>query len=428
VRITLDYDREGLDVDVPDENRIAVLRMPDVRPMGDGRSGVASALEVAAGTAPLVEVARGRKNACVVISDVTRPVPNDKLLPPILADLQRAGIPRYEITILIATGLHRPNEGAELEEMVGRELPKQYRFVNHVARARDTHEYLGETEHGLPIWVDKTYAQADLKITTGMIEPHLMAGYSGGRKSILPGIAAAETIMAWHTPRFIESPAATSGVLEGNPVHESATAFANRVGIDFIVNVVLNPQRQIIGAFAGDMEESFLEGCQFVDDIVKQPLPALADIVVTSSAGYPLDTTFYQAIKGLTGALPAVRRGGTIIMAAGLRQGVGGPEFTEQIFSIKSLDAFMESIPPGGPAEIDQWQTEELAKVKRHADVMLYSDGIPRSLQSRLFVEPVESVEAGIERARCRLGRDAKIVVIPQGPYVIPCNSVREEA
>jgi len=257
-------------------------------------------------------------------------------------------------------------------------------------------------------------------VATGMIEPHLMAGYSGGRKSILPGIAAAETIMAWHTPRFIESPKATYGILDGNPVHESSTEFAKRVGIDFIVNVVLNKRRDIIGVFAGDMEEAFREGCQFVDDTVKVSLPEPADIVVTSSAGYPLDTTFYQAVKGLTGALPAVKAGGTIVMVAGLRDGIGGREFIDQILSIESLDAFMTDITSGAPTVIDQWQTEELAKVRRHADVMLYSDGIPSNQQARLFVEPVESVEAGIERALSRHGQDAKIVVIPAGPYVIP--------
>jgi len=420
MRITLDYHREGIEVDVPDRNLMAVLRMRDVRPLGDARAAVSSALELPAGSPPLVKLARGRKSVCVVVSDITRPVPNHDLLPPILADLERAGISRDRITILVATGLHRPNEGAELAEMVGPDLPKQYRFVNHFARERDTHAHLGETEHGLPILVDKTYVQADLKVATGMIEPHLMAGYSGGRKSILPGIAAAETIMAWHTPRFIESPKATYGILDGNPVHESSTEFAKRVGIDFIVNVVLNKRRDIIGVFAGDMEEAFREGCQFVDDTVKVSLPEPADIVVTSSAGYPLDTTFYQAVKGLTGALPAVKAGGTIVMVAGLRDGIGGREFIDQILSIESLDAFMTDITSGAPTVIDQWQTEELAKVRRHADVMLYSDGIPSNQQARLFVEPVESVEAGIERALSRHGQDAKIVVIPAGPYVIP--------
>ena len=228
------------------------------------------------------------------------------------------------------------------------------------------------------MWIDSRYVEADLKITTGLIEPHLMAGFSGGRKLICPGLAALETVKVWHGPDFLEHPKADCGILDGNPVHEENTWIARLAGCDFIVNVVIDTERRPLVLVAGDMEQAFLEGVEFVRKVVVDTVPEPVDVVVTSSAGYPLDTTFYQAVKGLTGALPIVKQGGTIILAASLSEGIGSPEFQRLFDENPSLDVFIERILGKDYFVMDQWQLEELAKVCRKAKVKIVSDGLPR--------------------------------------------------
>ena len=420
MKIRLDYDRAGLEVEVPDRNLMAVLTMNPATPLADPGQAVAESLEKPIGCKPLVEIARGRRNACVVVSDITRPVPNKVILPPLLRALERAGIARSDITLLIATGLHRGNEGAELAEMIGADTARNYRVVNHMGRDMSTHRSLGKTPTGLPIYVDKTYLDADLKITTGLIEPHLMAGYSGGRKSILPGISHVDCIRIWHSPRYIESPNARNGNLVDNPVHAEAVHAARMAGVDFIVNVVMNEKRRVLGVYSGHVDAAFAEGVKMVDRVVKARLPQEADLVITTSAGYPLDLTYYQSIKGVVGALPAVRQGGTIIMAAGLTEGYGGPEYSSLIRDFRTLPDFMREVMKPEFFVIDQWQLEELGMVKRKSDVWVYSRGLTKEQLDRGFVKPLDSVEQGIELAQAKYGPDMKIVVIPEGPYVIP--------
>jgi nickel-dependent lactate racemase len=420
MKIHLDYDRNGLDVQVPDRNLLAVLAMNRAWPLRDPGHAVPVSLEVPIGSRPLSEIARGKRTACVVVSDITRPVPNKVILPPLLRALERAGIARSHITLLIATGLHRPNEGAEIVEMLGAGIARRYRVVNHVGKDPSTHRFLGRTPTGLPIHVDKTYLDADLKITTGLIEPHLMAGYSGGRKSILPGIASVDSVRPWHSPKYIESPTAVNGNLADNLVHEEAVAAAKMAGVDFIVNVVMNEKRKVLGVFSGDLDAAFAEGVKRVDKVVKVRIPERADLVITTSAGYPLDLTYYQAIKGVVGALPAVKEGGTILMAAGLTEGLGGPEYTGLVGRFKSLADFMREVMKPDFFCIDQWQLEELDMVKRKADVWVFSRGLSRETLSRCFVTPLNSVEEGISKALAKYGPDMKIVAIPKGPYVIP--------
>ena len=238
MRVALSYGREGLEVDLPDANLVKCLGYREAEPLADPSGAVSAALASPTGAAPLADLARGKKNACVVISDVTRPVPNPVILPPILRTLEESGIPRARILILVATGMHRPNLGDELAEMVGAETATNYRIENHDGLNRQQHAYLGESPRGVPVWIDSRYVEADLKITTGLIEPHFMAGFSGGRKLICPGLAALETVRVWHGPKFLEHPNARVGVLDGNPVHEENTWIGRRAGCDFIVNDV----------------------------------------------------------------------------------------------------------------------------------------------------------------------------------------------
>ncbi len=303
--------------------------------------------------------------------------------------------------------------------MVGAEVAANYAVENHHGTVLSEHTYLGESPRGVPVWIDSRYVKADLKITTGLIEPHLMAGFSGGRKLICPGLAALETVKVWHGPAFLEHPNADCGILDGNPVHEENTWIGRHAGCDFIVNAVIDAERRPLALVAGDMEEAFLEGVAFVRGVVVDTVPAPVDVVVTSAAGYPLDTTFYQAVKGLTGALPIVKQGGTIILAASMTEGIGSPEFASLFHAHENLEIFVERILGRDYFVLDQWQLEELAKVCRKARVKIITDGLPADTIDGLFVESAPSVEVAVAESLAEYGPTATIAVIPKGPYVL---------
>ncbi|HEV3004018.1 MAG TPA: nickel-dependent lactate racemase [Pirellulales bacterium] len=419
MRVHLEYGRTGLDVELPGERLVRSLAYQPAPPLADPVAVLHERLARPTGTLPLAELARGRRSAAIAICDITRPVPNQLILTPILAALAAAGIPRERTMILIATGLHRPNEGDELVELVGREIVENYRIENHHGKALAEHTYLGPSPRGVPIWIDSRWVEAELKIATGLIEPHLMAGFSGGRKLICPGLAALETVKVWHGPHFLEHPRADCGILDGNPVHEENTWIARRAGCDFIVNTVIDAERRPLAFVAGDMEQAFLEGVAFVRGVVTDTVAEPVDVVVTSAAGYPLDTTFYQAVKGLTGALPVVKQGGTIILAACLTEGIGSPEFQGLFTEHENLDAFVERILGKDYFVMDQWQLEELAKVRRKAKVKVVSHGLPAETLDRLFVESAPSVEEAVAESLAQYGDGATLAVIPKGPYVL---------
>lgn len=421
MRVRLAYDRAGLGIALPDDHVAATLDVKRAPPLPDPAAACAEALKRPFGGPPLRELARGRRDACVVVSDVTRPVPNAVLLPPLLAELEAAGLPRVRILLLVATGLHRPNVGPELREVVGAFVFENYRIENHDARALDTHLDFGRTPQGVPVQVDRRFAEADLRIVTGLVEPHLMAGYSGGRKAVLPGVSSAESIMAFHSPPLIEHERSRTGRIEGNRVHAAALEAARRVGVHFMLNVVINRRREPVGFFAGDLEAAFDEAVALGRSISAADLDEPADVVVTTGGGHPLDTTWYQAVKGVAAAMPAVREGGTILIAAGLREGLGGPEFTRLCLETDDIETFMRRLREPGFQVIDQWQLEELGIALRKARVMLYTDGLDADVRERLCVEAVDSVEAGVATCVERYGPNTRIVVIPPGPYVNPC-------
>lgn len=419
MRVKLEYGKSGLEVELPDSRVVRTLAYKDATPLPDPASAFLHALQQPTGTPPFAELVKRRRDACILICDITRPVPNELMLRPMLQILESSGIPRSRITILIATGLHRPNEGEELVELVGAYIAENYRCENHHGKVLAEHTYLGKSPRGVPIWIDSRYVEADLKITIGLIEPHFMAGFSGGRKLICPGVAALETVKVWHGPAFLEDPKADSGILAGNPVHIENTWIGRRAGCDFIANVVIDSQRRPLKFVAGDMEDAFYEGVDFVRGIVRDTIDSPVDIVVTSGAGYPLDTTFYQSVKGMNGALPIVKQGGTIVLAASLTEGIGSPEFESLFEEHASLESFVERILGNGYFVMDQWQMEELAKVCRKAKVKLVSDGLPAETVNRLFVESAPSVEVAVQECLDQYGPNATIAVIPKGPYVL---------
>ena len=403
MRYHLEYGRTGLDVDLPESNVVKCLGYRPAEPLADPQAALCRLLARPMGTPSLAELAKAPRDACILISDVTRPVPNALILPPLLATLEHGGIPRKQITILVATGLHRPNVGDELVEMVGREVAGNYRVVNHHGKERAEHSYLGKSPRGVPIWIDSRYVQ-------GRSEDHHRPDRAAlhGRilrraEADLPGHRRPGNDQGLARSRFPRTPAARSGCLEHNPVHEENTWIARRAGCDFIVNTVIDSQRRVLKLVAGDMEAAFQEGVEFVRSLVVDTVPEPVDIVVTCSAGYPLDTTFYQSVKGMVAAVAIVKPGGTIMMAASMTEGIGSVEFRKIFHDHPTLEGFMERILGKKYFVPDQWQLEELAKARRKAKIIAVTDGLPPATLNRLFVEQAAERRAGRGRSPGRV-------------------------
>ncbi len=396
---TLRYGRDGLEVELPEGNVAHVLRQRPLPTLDDPMAATRDALAQPIGAAPLAEIARGRRDACIVVSDLTRPVPNAVILPPVLETLADAGLPPERVTILVATGLHRPNTEAELREMLGDEvMASGCAIVNHDARADGEQMDLGRTARGTPALVDRRYVEADLKILTGLVEPHLMAGYSGGRKAICPGIAGRDTIMVFHGPALLEPPAARAGNLVANPVHEEALAVAGLAGgADLIVNVTIDERRAITGVFAGEMRAAHVAAMARCEAQTKVVLDRPADIVVTSGGGYPLDLTLYQSTKGIVAAGPICRDGGTIIIAQQNAEGLGSDDFAALI-TCGDVHACIRDALAGTPIRIDTWQLHVVEKVLRRCRVISISD-LPERDAGRMPFARAETVEEAVAQA-----------------------------
>jgi lactate racemase len=292
------------------------------------------------------------------------------------------------------------------------------RFRNHVARSPEEHRHLGRTARGTEIWLDRGYLEADLKIVTGLVEPHLMAGFSGGRKGICPALAGVETMRSLHGPRMLEDHLGP-GILDGNPFHEELLEIARRAGSDFLVNVAIDRERRTTGVYAGDLEAAHAAAVAAVEREVRVDLDAPADVVVTSAGGAPLDGTLYQSIKGLVGALNVVRRGGTIVLAAEIAEGVGSTEFVSLLGSMRPGREFMARIESPGFFVVDQWMAQHLDQVLRKARVAIVSSGLDPAAVAHLPIELHATVEDAVATALARAGRTATVAAIPEGPYVL---------
>jgi lactate racemase len=418
MKIHLAYGKRGLDVEVPEKNLAKVLSLGSTPPLADADKSIEQSLLNPIGSQPLGHLAKNARSVCIAVCDITRPVPNRRLLSPVLRTLEQSGVRRESITILIATGLHRPSTPAERELMLGADILSSYSIVDHRASVREEQAYLGETKRRTPVFIDKRYFEADLKLTIGFIEPHLMAGFSGGRKLIAPGCAGETTIKVLHSPSFLDDPLCCEGSIEKNPLHRELMEISGMAGHNFMLDVSLDANRNITGVFAGQPEQAHAVGVQAVRAFVRATLPVQADIVVTTSAGFPLDLTYYQAIKGMTAALPVLRKGGMLILAAECAEGLGGKRFSTmatRFQTAQEFDAWIHS----QPVEIDQWQLQECVKAARNADVVVVSGGIPEEQRGKLFVQSASSVEEAIERGLRKLGPDATIAVIPKGPYTL---------
>jgi nickel-dependent lactate racemase len=418
MRIRLAYGKNGLDVEVPERNLAKVLTIGTVPPLNHPEGIIEQSLQSPICSPPLGMLAQQAKTVCIAVCDVTRPAPNKQLLPPVLRILEQNGVKKENITILIATGLHRSSTPEELDLILGADILGHCNVVDHHASVREEQSYLGTTTKNTPVYVDKRYVEAGLKLTVGFIEPHLMAGFSGGRKMVAPGCAGEETIKRLHSPAFLDNPLCREGSIDSNPLHHELLEIARMAGHDFIVDVSLDAERNITGIFSGEPRAAHAAGVQAVRTFVRATVREPADIVVTTSAGFPLDLTYYQSIKGMTAALPVVKKGGMLILAAECAEGLGSEAFAAMATRFRSDRDFDEWIHHH-PVEIDQWQLQECVKATQHADVVLVSHGIHDDQKARLFVKSAASVAEALDRGLKRFGPTASIAVIPKGPYTL---------
>src|SRR6202041_3231746 len=316
MQIRFAFGRDGLNVALPDGPRYEVIESRSASALPDVAAALDQALDQPIGSKPLSALAAGKKTAAISVCDITRPAPNWLTLPPLLHRLHQAGIPVEGVTILIATGLHREATESEIKAILGEEIAAKYRVVNHDARVLTEHRWLGTTGRGIPVYIDERFMAAELHITLGFIEQHLMLGFSGGRKLIAPGLAAQETIKVIHSPRFWREPLATEGSIEGNPLHAELLEIARMARHDFALDVTLTPDRRIPGVFAGEPVKAHAAGVAFLEQSSLERLDEPVDVVITSAAGYPLDLTFYQCVKGITAATHMVKPGGRILIVA----------------------------------------------------------------------------------------------------------------
>jgi nickel-dependent lactate racemase len=328
----------------------------------------------------------------------------------------RSGISRDGITILIATGLHRAATPAEVDQIVGPDIAKSYRVISNDARAEEQHRYLGSTKRGTPIHIHNDFVDADLRVTLGFIEPHLMAGYSGGRKLVVPGVAAEPTIKTIHSPLFMREPLATEGSIEGNPLHNELLEIARIAHHDFVLDVTLTRDRQISGVFAGDPVVAHAAGVRFVQESCLAYLDQPSDLVITSSAGFPLDLTFYQSVKAVTAAQHLVKKGGRVLVVAECSEGVGSIEFATSLKKIHSFEAYLADIA-SPPVQIDQWQVEKLALAALRSELFFFTPGVQAEDLGILKNRCLPTLKDAVTAATTDLPHGARILMVPEGPY-----------
>jgi len=410
------FGKSGIDVTVPDGYRSQVIMSHTAQALADEPAALYAALDEPIGCAPLLELAAGKKTAAISVCDITRPAPNRVVLPPLLDRLHQAGIPVEGITILIATGLHRGATDDEINTIVGPEIAAKYRIVSHDAKALEEHRYLGATGRGTPVYIDKRFMAAELHITLGFIEQHLMLGFSGGRKLIAPGLAAQETIKVIHSPRFMREPLATEGSISGNPLHAELLEVARMARHDFMLDVSLTQERQISGVFAGDPVKAHAAGVAFVEKTCLEQLDEPVDAVITSSAGYPLDLTFYQIVKGITAATHMVKPGGRILIVAQCAEGVGSPEFARRLAGLKDFHSFLDEIR-SAPVEVDQWQLEKLALAGEKFDLYFFTPGVTKGQLGFLAEVCFSTLEEAVAATLAGLPAEARVALVPEGPY-----------
>jgi nickel-dependent lactate racemase len=428
MHLRLAFGRSGLDVELPDDAPVTSIEPRFVPGLPDERAAIVAALRAPVGTLPLRQLVGTGDTVAVVHSDLTRPMPNDRVLPPLLDELTQAGVPDDQIVLINALGTHRAQTEAELRGMLGDALVDRYRIVQHDAWDDDGLVAVGPNRAGRTVRVNRIYMDASVRILTGFIEPHFFAGFSGGPKAVLPSIVDFESIIDNHGAAMLADPSATWAVTEarpeqggrGNPLWQEMLEIAQRTEPAFLLNVTLNAEREITGVFAGDMLAAHRQGVAFAREKVMQPVAEPFDIVITSNSGYPLDLNLYQAVKGMSAAAQIVRRGGDIIVAAECWDGIPAHgEYGRLLREAGSVDALLDRVMAPGFRCQDQWQVQIQAQIQRKARVHVYADGLSdEELRQALFL-PCHSIEETV--AHIRQGKPgATIAVLPEGPQTVP--------
>jgi len=419
MRIKLAYGTTGLPLELDEGLNVTVVEPRFVPALADPAAAVRAALEAPLGSPPLREVARPGMKAGVIFSDITRPAPNPLLLGAVLEVLD--AIPGVEVTLFNALGTHRPNTEAELRAMVGDAIFERRRIVQNDSFDPSTQVRVGVTSKGHETWLNAALMACDLKVLTGFIEPHLFAGFSGGGKAIMPGMAGQRTVLGNHDAGMIGHPSAIWGATRGNPIWEEVREVAGQAGRTFLLNVTLNRDKAVTGVFAGDLDQAHAAGCAFVKSSAMVAVPRPFDIVVTTNSGYPLDLNLYQSVKGLRAADQVVRPGGAIIIATRCSDGI--PEhglYGKILRESRSPRELLDKICAPGFLEQDQWQAHIQALIQTRADVFVRSDGLSDGQIRAALLEPCRRVEDTIAALLAKYGRGASICVLPEGPQTIP--------
>ena len=419
MRVTLDYGRNGLDVDMPDD--VCILRPRYVTGLADEEESIREAIRNPIGSLPLVSKVYPGNKVVVVHTDITRATPNKRILPVLLSELERAGVSRQDISFLNGLGTHRPQTETELRQMLGDDIVDGYRCLQHDSHDEQNLIPLGKTSWGNPIRVNRQYLEADVRILTGFIEPHFFAGYSGGPKAVLPSLAGFESVGSNHSAANIAHPNATWGKTEGNPIWEEMNEVALRTNPTFMVNVTLNADGHITGVFAGDMLVAHAAGCAFIAQTAMVPVGEPFDIVITTNSGYPLDLNLYQSVKGMSAAAQIVRQGGAIIMATACEDGVpdhGG--YAELLQRGGSPQGVLDMVTSPGFNQPDQWQVQIQAMVQLRTEGFIYSEGLTDDQIRGALLMPCRDISHTLAQLASRLNHKASIAVLPEGPQTIP--------
>ena len=418
MQVELAYGRSGLTIEVPDE-RTTVIQPAFLPGLPDVGGALLNAMRNPVGAPSLRKLVKPAQTVAISVCDITRPMPSATVLPVLLGEL--AHVPREQVLILVATGTHRANTREELEAMLGSDIVRDYRVINHDAFDKSSVKQAGETPGGIPISLNRHWLESDVRITTGFVEPHFFAGFSGGPKMAAPGLAAFETIMRLHSAPLIGHPDATWGVIEGNPVHDAIRQVAAQTGVDFSVDVTINRDRQITTVYAGEIFAVHRAACQVARRTAMRPVPEPFDVVVTTNSGYPLDLNLYQAVKGMSAAAQVAREGGTIICAAECSDGIPDHgDYKEMLASRDSPEALLEMVNAPGHDRHDQWEVQIQARILLRNDVYLKSSYLSPEQVRAAHLKPAEDLQATIWEAIARHGKNATVCVLPEGPQTIP--------
>jgi lactate racemase len=413
VRVELAYGRHGTSVELPE--RTEVVAPVDEPAVPDEGAAIVAALRAPLRGPGLAALMPAGARVAVVFPDLTRPMPNRTVLPPLLGELARAGVPDEHITLLCATGTHRQATSAEMAELIGADLLARYTVVDHDARS-EAHVHVGDVD-GTAVLLQREYVEADVRVVTGFVEPHFFAGFSGGPKGVCPGLAAVETILEAHHPRRIADARATFVTRAGNPVHDFVRAAAALAPPDLSLDVAINRARRVTAVFAGPLPDAHDAACAHVQATAVRRVRGPFDLVVSTNGGYPLDRNLYQAVKGMAAAERIVREEGLVIMAAACEDGVPAGGAFARLLAGSHTPA--ELIGARGGPELDRWQAQVLGRVLARAEVQLHSDGLDDATVTDALLTPVPDLDASVEAALDRLGARARVAVIPQGPLTV---------